>query len=301
MTDIIDKLSHSSRMWKTDVINIIASAPRRYKVYYIPKRNGEMRTIAHPSRELKALQRGLIKLAPENLLIHDCATAYEKGTSIFKNAVKHAGCTWLAKFDLSDFFNSINCLHWKDYLTKIECDADFSDISSQLFFWLADKRNVPCLSVGAPSSPFASNRFMYSFDNAISEYCSQNEMQFSRYADDIAISSKSSINIEELQKRIVFALPMEGALKLNHRKTILVGPGQRKSVTGLILSNDGKVTIGRKRKRKIEAMVHAYTYTKAMQSKEEIQGHLAFLRMVDVEGYNRIKTRFENQNDIFKQ
>jgi len=104
MTDLIGNLSQSTRIWRTDVDTIIHTAPRRYKVYRIPKRNGDYRTIAHPARELKCLQRALLKLSPENLSVHKTATAYEKGTSIFANANVHAECVWLAKFDFSDFF-----------------------------------------------------------------------------------------------------------------------------------------------------------------------------------------------------
>lgn len=299
MTELISKLAQHTRLWKTDVATIIATAPRRYKVYYIPKRNGGSRKIAHPSRELKCLQRALLQFSPQELLVHDCATAYEKGTSILKNASKHAGCVWLAKFDFSNFFNSINSYHWQEYLESLGIDNEFSEVSAKLFFWLEKKKNAPCMSVGAPSSPFASNRFMYSFDQKAFQYCEENEMQYSRYADDIAISAHEPIDMTVLRAAIISFLPDYASIQLNDKKTLLVGPGKRKSVTGLILSDDGKVTVGRKRKRLIEAMVHAHSLNRPCPEKEEIQGHLSFLKMVDKNGYNRIKNRFKGRSDLF--
>ena len=55
---------------------IIASAPKRYKQYAIPKRDGGLRIIAQPSRELKLLQRLLTDQWLKSLPVHICATAY---------------------------------------------------------------------------------------------------------------------------------------------------------------------------------------------------------------------------------
>jgi len=299
MTGLVINLSKLTRMSKSDINRIIDTAPRRYKVYTIRKRSGGRRIIAHPARELKTLQRALMQLSPPDLRVHTNATAYEAGSSILKNAEFHSDKTWLAKFDIRNFFNSITSAHWEEYLNSLNCSEEFMTTSSQVFFWQQRGPNSTCLSVGAPSSPFASNRFMYSFDEQISAYCVAREMEYTRYADDIAISSNDRIEFDELQHAIISFFPFAGVFHLNHEKTVLAGPGRRRSVTGLILNNEGNVSIGRKRKRIIEAMVHAYSLNRAMTEPEKIRGHLAFLKMIDPAGYERIRERYRDRVDFF--
>jgi hypothetical protein len=52
---------------------------------------------------------------------------------------------------------------------------------------------------------------------------------------------------------------------------------QRRYVTGLVLSNDGRVTLGRERKRKISATVHRFKKGE-LEEKEilSLKGTLAF-------------------------
>ena len=84
---------------------LIATAPYRYKVYQIPKRQpGEFRTIAQPSKEIKLVQRWLINVWLANIPIHNSATAYRSGKSIKEHAAIHAGTRFLLKMDYKDFF-----------------------------------------------------------------------------------------------------------------------------------------------------------------------------------------------------
>ena len=60
MSWIFTALTIETGLSQIDLRKLIETAPRRYKVFEIPKRSGGMRTIAQPSREIKLLQRVLI-------------------------------------------------------------------------------------------------------------------------------------------------------------------------------------------------------------------------------------------------
>ena len=99
-----------------DLSRIIASAPRRYKEFKMPKRQGGFRHMAQPAREVKALQRALVKHYLEKLPIHSSAMAYERGTSIRLNAERHAKVNGpILKLDFRDFFPSIRPSDWIAY------------------------------------------------------------------------------------------------------------------------------------------------------------------------------------------
>ncbi|MGB4866168.1 MAG: retron St85 family RNA-directed DNA polymerase [Hyphomicrobium sp.] len=301
MTNLIEKLAQLTRMAKSDVEHVTATAFRRYKVYTIPKRDGKgTRTIAHPARELKALQHALISLRPHNLVAHKNAMAYEKGASILKNAESHKDGVWLARFDITNFFNSIKSQHWIDVLQALPCDQEFRELSSKVFFWKPSGANSTCLSVGAPSSPFASNRFMYSFDKKMTDFCVGNGLNYTRYADDMAISSSEKMDMTELERIIVRSFPIEGVFNINRRKTRISGKAHRRAITGLIINNEGVVSLGRSRKRQIEAMVHRYSLGRSDETPQAIRGHLSFLRMVDHAAFDRLVAKYSGRVDLFK-
>ncbi|WP_430429911.1 retron St85 family RNA-directed DNA polymerase [Parasphingorhabdus sp.] len=298
MDKYIDQLASKTRLRPSDVIRIVLSAERRYKEYYIPKRSGGLRQIAHPARELKSVQNALIKLSPEELLVHAKATAYESGCSIVENSKLHVGKNWIAKFDFADFFNSITCPAWTAFLSELGVDKDYIEISKRVFFWKRGASRITRLSVGAPSSPFASNRFMYSFDEKLDKIFQDMGFQYSRYADDIVVSSHDQMDLAEIRSHLISQIPHYWDGKLNDDKTKLLGPSKRRAVTGLILSNDGRVTVGRKRRRRIEAMVCNYANGNRDLSSEIIQGNLGFLKMVDLEAFERLKKKF-GSSDLF--
>lgn len=78
---------------------MVRTASHHYKTYAIPKRDGGTRTIEHPSKKLKALQRWLLTNVLEGLPVHPAAMAYKKGISIFDNAkamrIASTYCGWI--------------------------------------------------------------------------------------------------------------------------------------------------------------------------------------------------------------
>ena len=107
MSRIVKLLSLETGLSEFAVRRIMQTAPHRYKVFYIPKRNGSMRRIAQPSKEVKLLQRVMVEKFLQFMPIHPAATAYNAGCSIVKNAKIHASDGPILKMDFKDFFPSI--------------------------------------------------------------------------------------------------------------------------------------------------------------------------------------------------
>jgi len=85
-------------------MHIITSAPRRYKIYEIPKRNGGTRVIAQPARDLKILQRYLLDTKLHQFPVHPAATAYVQRKNIAFNASLHTESSFILKLDFQNFF-----------------------------------------------------------------------------------------------------------------------------------------------------------------------------------------------------
>ncbi|MFM5736570.1 retron St85 family RNA-directed DNA polymerase [Aeromonas hydrophila] len=275
-----------------------ATAPHRYKKYEIPKRSGHgTRTIAHPSKQLKFIQRLVISQLENVASSHKAAVAYIKGLSIKDNAILHAKNSFLLKMDFRDFFHSITPELM--FQTYEQLGVSFSikdrEFLSNILFYKLRKNSHLRLSIGAPSSPFISNIVMHHFDSSMSNYCSENDIIYTRYADDLTFSSNT--------KGILFPVPDEvrlrldstgyGSILINTEKTIFTSKKHNRHVTGITISNDSTPSIGRQRKRNLSAAIHRFSLEKMTEKEiEKLKGDLSFAFFVEPEFKVRMKQKY---------
>lgn len=257
---LIHKCALATGLTVNEVAKIAIIGPKRYKVYQIPKRSGGMRTICHPSRELKALQYVFLREILADLPIHESATAYKVGSSIKNNASRHLSSRIILKLDFESFFPSIKVAHWVAYAKAMFPHWTANDIkfSAYVMFWGAGGYQPVCLSIGAPTSPLLSNAMMFQFDGVLSNFAHENGLVYTRYADDITISSAGHLDKDAIMAKIKLAMDLIDypKLKLNVAKTKLASKSTSRRVTGLVIANDGSLSLGRDRKRMISSMVH---------------------------------------------
>lgn len=285
-TAVFQYLLESMPMEKKELYSLIKKAPYSYKEHFIEKRNGHgKRLISQPIQELKVLQKYLIETCLKDLPVHAVACAYQQGVSIKAHAVPHANHRYLLKLDFKDFFPSITghalSAILKQY-TNFEAD-DLALITRVLCKKDKDTKAL-CLSIGAPSSPFISNHFMYKFDLAIDNYCKVRGITYTRYADDLAFSTSHRFYLKTVLQQVQHILneaPYSG-LSLNAKKTLNISKKRQRSLVGLTLGNSGQVSIGRDKKRLLRAQMHYAVQGKLNQAElNRLKGQLAFVYSVD--------------------
>jgi hypothetical protein len=281
-----------------DVRRIVSSAPLRYKTYEIAKRAGGTRIISQPARELKALQRILSKEILNHQPIHPAATAYRRGVSIKANASAHADNGPILKMDFKDFFPSITEKDWIAYCRKYSLfNGDMEDIFITTKILFRRYRGVQFLrlAIGAPSSPVLSNILMYDFDTKVFDTTARDQVKYTRYADDLTFSAKRTgflVHVREILQRIIRETPFP-SLTVNDSKTVLATRKYKRMVTGLILTNDGEVSIGHQRKRQIHAGVHYQIQGKLdAAAQAQLAGMLAFVNAVEPQFLDRLKQKY---------
>lgn len=260
---IVELFAEKLRQPTEDVEQFLVDAARKYRVYTIPKKTHGHRVIAHPSQELKRYQR--LFLAHYALPAHPCAMAYKKGLSIKDNAEAHRQQRYLLKMDLQNFFNSINpAIFWKMWNFHRDCLPEHEKyLFEQLLFWRPGKKKDGklILSIGAPSSPMVSNFCLYNFDVALAAHCTALGITYTRYADDMTFSTN--------REKVLFQIPMQiremlykefgNRITLNHAKTVFSSMAHNRHVTGITLTNNGQLSLGRARKRYIKHLVHQFS------------------------------------------
>ena len=297
MTGLLKLLSVETGLTEAALKSVISTAPDRYKEYLIPKKNGGTRRIAHPAKELKMVQRALVAVFLNGLPIHPSASAYIKGKSIRDNALTHKDAGPLLKMDFNDFFPSIRSRDWISYcqLTGCLADPDEIELTTSLLFRRPAGGRVLRLAIGAPSSPTLSNVLMYSFDELLSERVSRDHVLYTRYADDLTFSAPRTGHLNSVQESVRKTLKEISfpTLTINHGKTTEVTKKYRRTVTGLTISNDGRVTLGRDRKRILRATIHKFTLNELSHiDSQKLAGHLAFAKSAEPEYFEGLLDRY---------
>ena len=288
MSEILRLLSIETGLSDVAVRRIMTSAPVRYKEYFIPKRNGELRKIAQPAREVKLLQRALISKFLTFLPIHPSATAYRTGLSIRDNAIPHVGRGPILKLDFRDFFPSIRSQDWVSYCKDTGCLQNEEDVhlTALLLFQRQSGHRLLRLAIGAPSSPMLSNILMFDFDARITEAVAHDRVAYTRYADDLTFSAPRTGFLNGVLKKVATTIRSlkYPKLEINGDKTKFVTSKYHRTVTGLTITNDARVTIGRQNKREIHASVHKALYNRLNSEQMQIlSGKLAYVNSVEPE------------------
>lgn len=260
---LLHELSIELGVGTHDLLRVIASAPRRYKVYQIPKRSGGTRTIAQPSREVKIIQRYLLDNMLSKLPIHPAAMGYINNVGIADNALVHVKSDYILKMDFKDFFPSIKVGDWERSIKRAKFAISRQDIvlCNYIMFWGNGSGAPQCLSIGAPTSPALSNIVMFGIDQRLNAEAGRLKLNYTRYADDITVSGHIVSAIVKFERfaRELIAKTKSPLLIFNEEKRGLYGKGQRRMVTGLIITPEKQLSIGRERKRLISSMIHKVT------------------------------------------
>lgn len=304
MREII-KYADSLEISVENLLMFLLNAPKMYKVYRIPKRTHGYRVIAQPTKQLKEYQRKFINIFFPYLPVHEYAMAYQKNKNIQQNAEIHKNNSYLLKMDFENFFNSITpALFWNEWenINPYIFDENEKNLFSRLLFWNPNRKRTQrenlILSIGAPSSPLISNFVMYRFDKLITQYCLDKNINYTRYADDLTFST----NI----KNILYQIPVEvsknlnllfgNKLRINNSKTVFSSKAHNRHITGITITNNNKLSLGRERKRYIRALVHQYKY--AQLEKADIQylkGLLNFCKSIEVSFIHSLAQKYGNE------
>jgi hypothetical protein len=190
--------------------------------------------------------------------------------------------------DFKDFFPSLKASDFRVFLKKNNANLNNEEIEvlCQILFWTPKgTTDLLCLSIGAPTSPMLSNVLMIDFDQRISKFCAARQVAYTRYADDLSFSSAQSEKLRAVERAVLSwcSRSKTPALTVNESKTVRVSKRDARRVTGLVLTNDRKISLGRDKKRRIRAGMHHFV-TGRLDTKQilELRGMLAYVKSVDI-------------------
>ncbi|EMB7578792.1 RNA-directed DNA polymerase [Escherichia coli] len=305
----------------------IRNTDNLYSQFTIKKKNGSDRHISAPDPELKEIQTKLSDLLQDCLNNirenskeeNNFSHGFERNRSIITNAEKHKSKKWVLNIDLSNFFDEFNFGRVRGYFLK---NKNFS-LNTELSTLIA---KIAChqdkLPQGSPCSPVITNLILVSLDRRLSNLCNRAGCTYTRYADDITISTNKkefprniiqshNENSIDLNKKFLKEIISSG-FRINLNKLRLFDRKCRQEVTGLTVNRF--VNVDNKYAKKVRAMAHSlftkggYTLTDKKTREQragninELGGMLSFIDYVDKHN-NRLphttKTSLNKRENVY--
>ena len=211
--------------------------------------------------------------------------------AMFKeNARVHADNRFLLRLDLQSFFPSISSDDIDNFLQNSRPRWSSEDRTHFTRFVCRHRS----LTIGAPTSPSLSNAVCYKMDEQIYRSMTAQQVAYSRYADDMFFSTMNPGilgNVSEFVEDVLNTISYPSYLTLNVLKTHHSSMKNRRQVTGLIITTDGNVTIGRRKKRYIRSRIYKYG-TLTREEKRSLAGYLAYIQDVEPDFLNALILKY---------
>ena len=234
---------------------------------------------------------------------HTTAFAYVRGRSTIDSVKRHQAnnSRWFLKLDAKGFFPSTTEEFLMDMLCRlhpfnafVEYDFGYKDVLRKSLSLCFLNGGLP---QGTPTSPMLTNMMMIPIDHAISKMCHEYtpHLCYTRYADDMLISSQFNFHWTDVQNKIVAIFKEFGApFTLNSEKTRYGSSAGRNWNLGVMLNKDNQITIGHAKKKIFKAMIFQFMSDDAkgvaweLDDVQHFLGLASYYRMVEKDEIDKI-------------
>lgn len=233
---VIFDLGHlAAHLGRTEkyIASTINSTSNHYRTFEIPKRKGGTRQITAPYPALLECQQWINSKILSRIDLHPAVNGFVRRKSIVTNAALHVAHAELLKIDIKDFFPSIP-------IARIIAVFRQLGYAPNIAFFLARLCCVhDSLPQGASTSPQLSNIVFFKSDVRLDALAKRFGLTYSRYADDLIFSGE---HVPRGLTRYAKAILQDEGFKINRDKTRYCRTGDRKIVTGILLS-EGRLRV----------------------------------------------------------
>jgi len=261
----------------------------------------------NPSLKLKKYLRFLNSFVFDYAKINtNVVHSYRHEKSTYTAVVPHCHSKFFFQTDIKDFFHKITKQDVEKILDTALDNVPIYDIHRYKSELLNITTIDGILPVGFPTSPNISNSFLSSFDDALEGYCIKNEIIYTRYSDDIFLSSKAKDSLMSIQDIISDYLNelYEGRVKINAYKTKHTHKGSKIKILGMVILPSGKISVDIKFKQHLEILFHFYINDKDKFADylknnyqgdfSKISGQLNHINTIDKSYLDKLRKKYGN-------
>lgn len=213
---------------KGDIAYLICNKDRYIKSYYLNKITGEKefnelnidiksdeyRKITYTRYPYKNMLLKINDHLSKHFVFQPCAHGSIKGRHVVSNSAPHRSNKYFFRTDISKFFPSVSAKRIRETLMEeLHLNSKWAKMLSQLLTY-EDR-----LPQGFCTSPFVANLVACKLDRRLSRLSILHGLSYTRYVDDISISSAREIP-QNIIKTIIGIIKDQG-FKINESKTHL--------------------------------------------------------------------------------
>lgn len=314
-----------------------------YRMFAIKKRSGGRRHVHAVTGDLLRAQQFINEDILQRINPHPASFAFHSKGGIHACASMHCGAKWLFQYDLENFFYSVNeadvyrifldlgyrpllafelaricttlrlpkhLMHLVNMPKKSAFDRTYSLYQRNIGdsgFGFPSQLPLGVLPQGASTSPMLSNIAARRLDEELSDYADQHGLVYTRYADDLTLSSSEDFD-KELSvgsiHRSVIRIIRRNRFVENRGKTRVAGPGSKKIVLGLLVDGD-RPRLSKEMYKRIDRHIYAsqkYGLTEVSRYENfdspigfynHLAGLISFVKDVDSERWHEFRDRFQ--------
>lgn len=288
-----------------------ASKTIHYHSWKVAKRSGGERTISRPHKKLEQAQRWILQNILSKRPVHPNAHGFVPGRSTLSGASVHVQSAVLVNVDLKEFFPTIDFARVVGLFRGMGYSPAVSTILA-LLVTEAPRRVIRSgketlhvavgnrsLPQGACTSPAISNLIAHRMDKRLSGFAESIGWRYSRYADDLSLSSKeASDKVAYLLARVRHLTGEEG-FEVKDSKTRVLRPSTQQSVTGIVVNE--RPSIDRKTVRNLRAILHRAKFEGLEKQNRNghtnfsgwVVGMISYVEMVNPQQGKKLRQQFE--------
>lgn len=298
--DLIKDISFHTGITETKIKTFIFMPNNNYTDYYkkanIRKKNGGFRTVYMPTPELKKIQYYLREKFFSLYPVHDSAMAYLPNKCVLHNALIHKQNKSFLFIDVHDFFNSIDFDLLLNKMIKLR--ADILDKDNLIIALLLSSHRKEFVQ-GCVTSPMLSNIFMYDIDKEIIAIVEKlPNGKYSRYSDDITVSSSQRIPVSVLHD--IENILEKNKLIINRKKTHFSSNVDNVLVTGIRIKRNDSVSLTTSFKKDLKTRIyHKLRFgSNSTENASVLLGLLNYLKMIDIHYFNKINAKYLSEDGL---
>ncbi|CAN7602464.1 reverse transcriptase family protein [Rhizobium sp. LjRoot30] len=265
-----------------DLRRLTKTADSLYTEFEVPKKQGGLRGVENPRRQLKLVQAKLARVL-SNIAPRDYLFCPVKGRCYVSNAAQHRGQRVIHCLDVRKYFPSTSArrVFWF-FRSVMHCERDIAATLAKLACY---KEHLP---TGSPLSPIMAYFAHYDVWEAIAEICKRHDYRLTVYIDDVTISgmSVSPVVMFDIKRAIHGA-----GLRYHKEKTYIDRPAE---VTGVIIDGN-RLLVPNRQLKKVAVAKQLMRDKPARDVEEKLQESL-----LGLQGQIRQITNFSTLPKTFK-
>lgn len=259
--------------YSTKFINALSQQNWKYYRTFVIRQGRKRRTIQAPKVALKVIQKWFEFHLSRAITVDDNVFGFVPFKSAPLAAAQHVNARWVYSVDIQDFFPST----LRTVVESALIGIGYSERAASLLGGLLCYRSS--LAQGSPASPILSNLVFRELDHQLKAIADENQIRFTRYADDIVFSGVGQF--PEKIKDQVKALFEGTCWTLSEEKEYFSEIPKRLKVHGLLVHGE-RPRLTKGYRNRIRAYKHLLETGKVKDEDiPRIKGHIKYAESID--------------------